>query len=203
MQIVKIVRTCGPCAGKTTGKAWIQTAVTERGWHVIFVPEAATELISGSVAPKLCADTAAFQKCVFLSQISKERVFETGARTMSFDKILIVCDRGVLDGKAYVTEEEFQTILRETGNNEIELRDSYDAVFHLVTTAKGAEAFYTLANNTARFEDPEMARNIDDKLIAAWTGHPHFRIIDNSTDFVGKMKRLISEIASFLGEPEP
>ena len=44
---------------------------------------------------------------------------------------------------------------------------------------------------------------MDDKLIAAWTGHPHLRIIDNSVDFEGKMKHLIAEIASFLGEPEP
>ena len=44
---------------------------------------------------------------------------------------------------------------------------------------------------------------MDDKFIAAWTGHPHLRVIDNSTDFTEKMKRLIAEIASFLGEPEP
>ena len=39
---------------------------------------------------------------------------------------------------------------------------------------------------------------MDDKFIAAWTGHPHLRVIDNSTDFEDKMKRLIAEIASFL-----
>ena len=44
---------------------------------------------------------------------------------------------------------------------------------------------------------------MDDKFIAAWTGHPHLRVIDNSTDFEDKMKRLIAEIASFLGEPGP
>ena len=44
---------------------------------------------------------------------------------------------------------------------------------------------------------------MDDKLISAWTGHPHFRIIDNSTDFEEKLERLLKEIASFLGEPEP
>ena len=49
----------------------------------------------------------------------------------------------------------------------------------------------------------EEASAIDDKLIAAWTGHPHLRVIDNSTDFEDKMKRLIKEISSFLGEPEP
>ena len=44
---------------------------------------------------------------------------------------------------------------------------------------------------------------MDDKLIAAWTGHPHLRIIDNTLGFEEKLKRLIAEIAAFLGEPEP
>lgn len=87
--------------------------------------------------------------------------------------------------------------------NEIELRDTYDAVFHLVTAAKGAKEFYTLANNSARTETAEEAAAMDEKLISAWTGHPHLRIIDNSTDFDDKMKRLIGEISAFLGEPQP
>ena len=85
----------------------------------------------------------------------------------------------------------------------MELRDSYDAVFHLVTAAKGAQEFYTTANNSARTETVEEAAELDDKLISAWTGHPHFRVIDNTTTFEDKMKKLIAEIASFLGEPEP
>ena len=34
-------------------------------------------------------------------------------------------------------------------------------------------------------------------------GHPHLRVIDNSTSFEEKINRLISEISVFLGEPEP
>ena len=83
------------------------------------------------------------------------------------------------------------------------LRDQYDAVFHLVTAAKGAERFYTTVNNTARTETPEQAAALDDQLIAAWTGHPHLRVIDNSTDFEEKMRRLIAEISTVLGEPGP
>lgn len=44
---------------------------------------------------------------------------------------------------------------------------------------------------------------LDDKLIAAWTGHPHLRVIDNDRDFEKKMIRLISEIRTFLDEPVP
>lgn len=203
MSISKIVITGGPCAGKTTGMSWIQNAFTERGYTVLFVPETATELISGGVAPWTCVSNSEYQKCQLKLQIEKEKVFEAAARTMDSDKILIVCDRGALDNKAYMTEAEFATVIQHIGANEVELRDNYDAVFHLVTAAKGAEEFYTTANNTARTETVEQAAVLDDKLIAAWTGHPHLRIIDNTLGFEDKMKHLISEIATFLGEPEP
>lgn len=203
VKINKIVITGGPCAGKTTGMNWIQNAFTNRGFTVLFVPETATELITGGVAPWTCSSNQEYQKCQMQLQCEKEKVFEYAARNMNAEKVLIVCDRGTLDNKAYMTEAEFAVAARHVGSNEVALRDSYDAVFHLVTAAKGAEQFYTTGNNAARTETPEQAAELDDKLIAAWTGHPHLRIIDNSTDFDGKMMRLISEISQFLGEPEP
>ena len=136
-------------------------------------------------------------------QIEKEKIFEQAALTMDSDKILIICDRGVMDNKAYMKKDEFEQVLKEVNANEVELRDGYDAVFHLVTAAKGAEQFYTTINNTARTETPEQAVLLDDKIISAWTGHPHFRVIDNSYDFETKIRKLITEILGFLGEPEP
>lgn len=203
MSITKTVITGGPCAGKTTGMSWIQNAFTDRGYTVLFVPETATELISGGVAPWTCSSNEEYQKCQLRLQQEKEKVFEYAAKTMDSEKILIVCDRGALDNKAYMTDAEFALVLNYIGANEVELRDGYDAVFHLVTAAKGAQEFYTTANNTARTESVEEAAKLDDKLIAAWTGHPHLRIIDNTQGFEEKMKHLIAEIASFLGEPEP
>jgi len=203
MQISKIVITGGPCAGKTTAMSWLQNYFAKLGYTVLFVPETATELIGGGLAPWTCGTNIDYQKCQMTLQLAKEQVFEQGAASMKADKILIVCDRGALDNKAYMTEMDFQMVLSSLGLNEVELRDGYDAVFHLVTAAKGAVQFYTTANNTARTETPEQAAALDDKLIAAWTGHPHLRIIDNATDFEDKLKRLIGEIAAFLGEPEP
>ncbi len=203
MDITKIVITGGPCAGKTTAMNWIQHAFTERGYDVLFVPETATELITGGVAPWTCRTNSDYQHCHMRFQLEKEKVFEQAARVMKKDKVLIVCDRAALDNKVYMDEETFQSVLQSVHASEVELRDQYDAVFHLVTAAKGAEEFYTTANNNARTETVEEAAAMDDKFIAAWTGHPHLRVIDNSTDFEDKMKRLIAEIASFLGEPGP
>jgi len=46
-------------------------------------------------------------------------------------------------------------------------------VLHLVTAADGAEKFYTLENNQARSETPEVARIVDRKTQMVWNGHPY------------------------------
>ena len=202
-EIFKIVITGGPCAGKTTGMSWIQNEFTKLGYKVLFIPETATELIGGGVTPLSCGSNTDFQKCIMELQIKKEEIFEQAAKTMNAEKILIVCDRGLIDNKAYMDDIDFAQVSKEINKDEVALRDGYDAVFHLVSAAKGAEKFYTTENNSARTEGIKEAAALDDKLIATWTGHPHFRVIDNSSDFEDKMKNLIAEIRSFLGEPEP
>ena len=203
IKISKIVLTGGPCAGKTTALTWINNYFTKRGYTVLFVSETATELITNGVAPWTCKTNYDYQLFQVRLQKTKEQIFEEAAKTMKSDKILIVCDRGILDNKAYMKEVEFKKLLKQYETNEIKERDSYDAVFHLVSAAKGKEEVYTLANNKARTESVEEAKKLDDKIISAWTGHPHFRIIDNSTEFEEKLERLLKEIASFMGVPEP
>lgn len=202
-EITKIVLTGGPCAGKSTAMSKIQEEFTRRGYRVLFVPETATELITGGISPSSCGSGADFQNCLLQLQMQKETVYEQAAATMNAEKVLIVCDRGNLDNKAYMSDAEFDAILSKLKTSEVALRDRYDAVFHLETAAKGAREFYTTANNAARTETPEEAIRLDDKIKNAWVGHPHLRVIDNATSFDDKMKRLVQEICGFLGEPEP
>lgn len=200
-EIIKIVITGGPCAGKTTAMSWVQNAFTNLGYHVIFVPECATEIINAGISQKNCESIFDFQKTLMKLQIERENIYEESAKHIKGDKVLIICDRGLMDSKAFLTNLEFSTILNDLNKNEIELRDNYDAVFHLVTAAKGKQEYYTLSNNTARNETIDEAITIDNRLIDAWSGHPHFRIIDNSLEFEDKMKKLIKEISVVLKEP--
>ena len=202
-EIKKIVITGGPCAGKTTAMSWIQNMFTELGYHVIFVPECATELINAGISGATCESVEKFQSTLMELQLEREKIYEKAAQSSKNKRILLVCDRGMIDSKAFLSNLQFSTILSSLNENETILRDNYDAVFHLVTAAKGAEDFYTLENNKARTETLEQAIAIDDKLIEAWNGHPHFRVIDNSSDFDEKIKKLLKEISLFLGEPEP
>ena len=202
-QITKIVVTGGPCAGKTTALSWIQNAFTKMDYAVLFVDETATQLITGGAAPWLTTSNRDYQWQLIQLQQAKEKAFTEIGKTLKEEKILIVCDRAVMDNCAYMTGEEFEWILDRMDTRRDTFLDEYGAVFHLVTAAKGAEEYYTLANNQARTETPEEAIALDDKLIAAWEGHPHHSTIDNSTGFEEKMLRLIREIAAFLGEPAP
>ena len=125
----KIVITGGPCAGKTTAMQKIVQEFTEKGYKVFVVNEAATELINGGIRPfgNDAISMFEFQRCIIDTQLSKERIFERIANSMEQDTI-ILCDRGVFDNKAYVSEDEFFQLLKERNLNEMELCDSYDMV---------------------------------------------------------------------------
>ena len=176
MSVTKIVITGGPCAGKTTALEYIKTVFSEKGWTVLFVPETATELINAGVTPLSCKNNFEFQCGLMRLQIEKEKVYQRAALGMRSEKVLLVCDRGTIDNKAYMGDDEFEKVLAELNENETRLRVDYEAVFHLVTAADGAEQFYSNANNSARYETIQAAKETDRKIISAWTGHSHLRI---------------------------
>lgn len=205
-RIVKIVLTGGPAAGKTTLISRILNEFKqENGWRVITIPETATELISGfGIRPfGGCMSMLAFQDFVIADQLHKEQLALKAAEVVDEENILIIYDRAVLDDKAYITDEEFAEVLsRFDGRTEADVLSGYDAVLHLVTCAKGAEFAYDLGN-AARTESIEFAREMDDRTLRAWSGHPNLRVIDNSVDFDDKMRRALQEIYRVIGEPAP
>ena len=176
MDISKIVITGGPCAGKTTAMNWINNAFSERGYDVLFVPETATELITGGVAPWTCKTNSDYQHCHMKFQLEKEKVFEQAAKVMKKDKVLIVCDRAALDNKVYMDEATFESVCRFVGASEVELRDQYDAVFHLVTAAKGAEE---------RFHPDDASANGAEERITAEACVPHLLFTDKDYETLG------------------
>lgn len=202
MQTVhEFVITGGPCAGKSTCLSILEQTLTKRGYKVIVVAETATELINSGVSPGNIPNHE-FQQLVLKRSLNKEETLRDIVRF--FDKdVIILYDRGILDSKAYMALDDFALLLKAQGLSEVSARDRYDAVFHLVTAAEGAEQFYTLENNKARLETPKQARELDHKTKQAWIGHPHLRVIDNSTDFETKVSKLCAEVLSVLGLPLP
>ena len=67
-----VVITGGPCAGKTTALGALRALSERAGVPAIFVPEAATDLIIGGVAPWTCASMLEFQTRVMALQLERE-----------------------------------------------------------------------------------------------------------------------------------
>lgn len=204
MKPKKIVLTGGPCAGKTTSIQAIEKEFTEKGYQVLIVPEAATILINSGIR---CFGNYALSKLDFQSQvITLQMTLESLAEetaSKSAAQTIILCDRGVLDDKAYVTKEEWQKILSQFGTTDLQLMNRYDLVIHLRTAALGKEEFYTLDNNSARTETKEQAREQDKKTLDSWLGHEKLTIIGNETSFEEKIGKVIKEIYHSLSKPYP
>ena len=80
-------------------------------------------------------------------------------------EVVILIDRGLLDGCAYLSEKNWQAIIDDLGCNFLILIDSRnDAILHLRTAADGAEKFYASLTNEARYESSEEAKFKDKKL---------------------------------------
>lgn len=198
MGIYKIAITGGPCGGKSTALGEIQKYFTQKGFHVLIIEETATELIPNGMPPHLFPSQKDYQRCQLKLQLEKEKIFAQAAELIGSENTLIVCDRGGMDNRAYLTEDDFHYILDDVERTEEELLASYDAVFHLVTAAKGAEEFYTTANNPARTETPKEAADLDDRILLAWEKHPYVKVIDNRGDFEDKIQRLLQEITDYI-----
>lgn len=141
------------------------------------------------------------QHTVMDMQMSLEDSFERVLRAKGRPAVLL-CDRGLMDGSAYMPSDEWDRFLQARNINSADIREGrYNAVFHLVTAADGAERFYTLDNNDARTETPEEARRLDHLSRAAWLGHPKHFVIDNKTDFEGKMNKLVQIASNLVGLP--
>ena len=207
-EIKRIVLTGGPCAGKTTALVKVIEYFTNLGYKVFTIPEVPTMFTQAGM-DYLTQNHDFFyegEKATREIQLALEDKFMRMAETCT-EPCVIVCDRGVMDISAYMRPEMWTDITSRLGTNSEELRNRYDAVLHLVSAADGAEQFYTTSNNAQRLEQADeaglrVARELDKKVIRAWTGHPHLRVINNNVDFERKLNRVIKEIAKVLELPQ-
>lgn len=207
--IKRIVLTGGPCAGKTTVLAKLEQDLTEKGYKVFVVPESATELIKSGIRPtdENGIGLYEFQKQLLIYQLQKEMLYERVANIFPSNKIVIIYDRGLLDNKAYVADNEFTNILKYVDKhlnielNETNIVDRYDMVLHLVTSALGYSNNYTLENNKARTETKEEAIKVDRRTLSCWGIHPNLQVINSSDNFDEKIDNVLNTIHNFLGNP--
>ena len=203
---VEIVLTGGACGGKTTALSALAHLLRTRGVHPITVPEAFTLIVSGGVSGVGdMVRTDGSDNCRFQAELFRTiRRMRANARSMAAQfagqPTVILCDRGELDAIAFHDHSCFAELAAEAGTSLTGVRDSYDAVMHLVTTADGAEEFYSAVTNVARWETVDEARASDRRILDAWSGHARHQVIDNSTDFEGKIARLLDAVLAAVDD---
>ncbi len=204
----EIVLTGGPSGGKTSFLDYASRRLRSRGMRIFTVPEVATMIITGGIPDiALFADEGGpryfkIEKQMILTQMGLRIRFNDLAAAIKDDSCIILYDRAEMDARAYITDG-METILRSQGTSIPEIRDSYHGVIHFVTAAEGAEEHYGNANNKARYEDLEGARYADKRTLQGWVGHPHLKIVDNSTNFDQKMERGMEVLDRMIGFPRP
>lgn len=187
----KIVLTGGSSGGKTTFMNFARSRLEDLGYTVYTINETATEQRTNGVMEAEDFDALTFQRYVTAETIWKERFYERIAACKDRNrKIVILCDRGVLDGKAFLDDDEtFELILDEYEMTTESVLDAYDGVIHLVTAADGAASHYG-RNNPVRTEDADGALWVDARCDKVWSAHPHRARIGNDVgSFDEKMER--------------
>lgn len=191
-----IVVTGGPCGGKTSLIPALEEKLKSNGWHLLVVPETATEIVGSGISRELLSPIE-FQNLIVSKQIAKERFYMDAATHLSCDNILILCDRGILDGAAFLSQSEFSKVMDTNNLTRLDIFSRYDAVVHLTTAAKGAREYYNFENQ-ARIETAEESIAVDDSLLKVWSGHPTLIVIKNYPCFSDKINETIDQILSFL-----
>ena len=200
-----IAITGGPCAGKTSLINKIERIKNLfEGCLLLLVPEAATILNKGNMTFHNAGGDSTFQEQILNLQLQLEesaRITANGyLKKEPNKKVVVICDRGLLDGAAYFEDQEkFDVILNRRSITREDALARYVAVIHLVSTAVGAIDFYTTSDGTPRSEKPSEAVELDKKCCEIWSKHPHFFKIDNSFKFYDKLEKAVATIYEIVG----
>ena len=209
-RVYTVCLTGGPCSGKSSSLSSFVKELTSRGFDVYTVPEVPTLVMNSGfpypgMAPELEPLLFDFEQQLFKMQLLYEStVVHMAARRDALLRqrpCVIVLDRGLMDMRAYMTPQMWQAILAgegDAGLTEDAVRARYDLVIHLVTAADGAEAFYTTANNAARTETAEMARENDRRVQVAWEGHGNWRRVTNAGSFEDKVEEATRHVINLV-----
>ena len=186
-EIRKIVLTGGPCAGKTTAMSWVQNAFTEKGYKVLFVPETATELISGGVAPWTCGSNADYQRCQMQLQLEKEKIFTQEEFNDKLGEVLAKKQKK-FDTELAAKQTEIDELNRQIkdlnepatitlqleegvdGNEIVIVHQKHDGTYEVIPTTYDPET-HTITFTTTSFSNYAIAsRTVESPETGAFTG---------------------------------
>lgn len=171
----QVVLTGGPGAGKTAILEFMRLAFCR---HVVILPESAGILFKGGFPREQDpVHLRALQQAIFHVQRQLE------ASTADDNAALVVCDRGTPDGSAYWPGPG--TLWEAVGTSAEAELSRYQAVIHLRTPSGDNGYNY---RNPLRIETVEEALAVDARIAAVWNGHPGYREVAATEDFLEKAR---------------
>lgn len=177
----EIIITGGACAGKSTAIEHVRAQLQKKGYHPLIVREVATDFIEmGIPLGKLGYPANRFQREIILEYVARRERAQNFAKLLSPHRPVIIYDRGVMDGQAFMSSPElFNAYLEDLGISRYEASWSYDCVIHMESVAKiGKRPYENLSgNNPSRWSTYEDALEEDDKLLQAYVDHHHLRVV--------------------------
>jgi thymidylate kinase/CYTH domain-containing protein len=197
--MLKVCLTGGPSTGKTSVINSINNYFSNLGYNVIIVPETATSFIASGIRPfgNNSINPIDFQKLVLENQIKNEEIADKAAKLLG-DNSIIICDRGTLDGIAYVTESEWNEVLNSESLVDRDLLMNYDAILYMVSKPE----LFTKENNASRYEqNANEAIEKGKKVLKSYLSHDNLRVIQPREDIKDKENEVINIIANMLCLP--
>lgn len=175
----RVVLTGGPGAGKTAVLELIRLFFCV---HVRTLPESAS-IVFGGRFPRNGREAIrqAAQRAIFHVQRELEATEEVDSAAV------VLCDRGTVDGSAYWVGGG--DLFASVGTSREQELARYDGVIHLRTPA--SPDVYP-GDNPLRIESWQEAAEIDRRIAQAWAGHPRYREVPSTADFLTKAARALS-----------
>ncbi len=233
--ILRILLTGGPHSGKTTVTRQLREMLEARGVPVVCIAEAATSVIQsmGSKNAALVCQRSRlglelFQAAVLRTQHANEIVCESLALTIEretrrlrphFAPIVVLFDRGVSDGQAFVADESmWDSVLKRCeckidkvgGSMRVYGRPSYDLILHLQSQAcldtndcdsNNAREEYSRVSpetNTERLHTSAEARKQDDALFSIYSDHRDFMWVPALESFEEKSELVMQFVRHYM-----
>ncbi len=201
-RVVRIVLTGGVMAGKSSMLSCFREILEESAMPAVCLRESATVLLAEGYTPDRFGNTA-FQHAIFRRQLKSEnkafRRLLPEAEKQGVP-VLLLCDRGLCDGGAYLPPDTFGTICRSMEYSRKRLLNRYQGVLFLDSAATRADLPYDChKGNGLRLEgDKEMALLSNERTFAAWGDHPCLVRIPATSRFPEKVEQTFWALQQML-----
>lgn len=188
MKTYKIVLTGGPCGGKTSSLNYFTKMILKDGKSVAIASETASFLLSLGFMPNVNISIFDFQNLLFKLQFIKE--YKQEGKTD-----VLLCDRGLLDGKGYISSNEFEKILEINNISEKMILTTYAAALFMKSIAYEYPTEFQLKR---KYETPELGIVRDKKCLDIWDNLILNKGLNDFDSLNDKQIKLYSILRDFL-----